>query len=79
MRTCDMQFVNNSSTFSYQMNNLGSEGMPTFVIVGFQSNRSNSQTANSAIFDNWNVLSAYASLNSINYPATHIRVKVFNE
>ena len=42
--------------------------VPRFIIVGFQTDKSDNQMENSSIFDNVHVKNIYAMLNSNKYP-----------
>ena len=45
-----------------------------FIIVGFQTNKNNSQTTNPALFNHVNVKSIHCTLNSVRYPKTDYKI-----
>ena len=72
---CDSASIpQNSTTFSWRLAVKSSPEVPRFIIVAFQSNKSNSQEQNPSIFDNVNVNTIYATLNSEKYPKTDYNI-----
>ena len=57
-------------TFTWRLGVKSSPDIPRFIIVGFQTNKSNSQTTNPATFDNCGVRNIYVTLNAKRYPDT---------
>ena len=71
MLQCDTTQVSATSTnFTWRLGVKSSPDIPRFIIVGFQTNRNNSQAFNPAIFDNLNVRNIYVTLNAKRYPDT---------
>ena len=71
MLQCDISSVPDTSTnFTWRLGVKSSPDIPRFIIVGFQSDRINSQAFNPAIFDNLNVRNIYVTLNAKRYPDT---------
>src|SRR6478609_5951332 len=68
-RTTDSTVVTETWAFSWRTNVLSGVEKPRWIIIGFQTNKSENQEQNPAIFDNLNLSKAYAKLNSVNYPA----------
>ena len=68
-RTTDSTVVTETRAFSWRTNVLSGVEKPRWIIVGFQTNKSETQEQNPAVFDNLNLSKAYAKLNSVNYPA----------
>src|SRR6478609_244735 len=68
-RTTDSTIVTETRAFSWRTNVLSGVEKPRWIIVGFQTNKSENQEQNPAVFDNLNLSKAYAKLNSVNYPA----------
>ena len=58
----------NSAAFSWRLSVKSSPEVPHFIIVGFQTNKSNNQKQNPSVFDSVNVNNIYVMLNSIRYP-----------
>ena len=57
-------------TFTWRLGVKSSPDIPRFIIVGFQTDKSNNQTANPAIFDHCEVRNIYVTLNAKRYPDT---------
>ena len=57
-------------TFTWRLGVKSSPDIPRFIIVGFQTGKSNDQTTNPAIFDNCEVRNIYVTLNAKRYPDT---------
>ena len=75
MIQCDSASIpQNSTSFSWRLSIKSSPEVPRFIIVGFQTGRSNNQVVNSSVFDNVNVSNIYAMLNSVRYPTTDYNI-----
>ena len=62
MLQCDSSHVPDTSTnFTWRLGVKSSPDIPRFIIVGFQSDKINSQAFNPAIFDNLNVRNIYVT------------------
>ena len=71
MLQCDSSHVPATSTnFTWRLGVKSSPDIPRFIIVGFQTDKNNSQAFNPAIFDNLNVRNIYVTLNAKRYPDT---------
>ena len=71
MLQCDSSQVPATSTnFTWRLGVKSSPDIPRFIIVGFQTDKNNSQAFNPAIFDNLNVRNIYVTLNAKRYPDT---------
>ena len=71
MLQCDStQVPANTSSFVWRLGVKSSPDIPRFIIVGFQTNRNNSQVRNPALFDNLNIRNIYVTLNAKRYPDT---------
>ena len=57
-------------TFTWRLGVKSSPDIPRFIIVGFQTDKSNDQTANPAIFNDCGVRNIYVTLNAKRYPDT---------
>ena len=66
---CSNASVPHTTLFTWDLQGAASTGVPRFIIVGFQANKSNNQRQNPAIFNNVGVKNIYVTLNSKNYPA----------
>ena len=74
MIQCDTASIPQTTSFSWRLSVKSSPEVPRFIIVGFQTNKSNSQTENPALFNNVNVSNIYVMLNSIRYPTTDYNI-----
>ena len=68
MIQCDSVSVNQATTFAWRLGLKSSPEVPRFIISGFQTNKSASQSQNPSTFDHVNVKNIYATLNSTRYP-----------
>ena len=72
---CDSASIpQNSTSFSWRLAVKSSPEVPRFIIVAFQTDKSNDQLQNPSIFDNVNVSNIYATLNSEKYPKTDYNI-----
>ena len=75
MIQCDSASIpQNSTKFSWRLSVKSSPEVPRFIIVSFQSGKSNDQEQNPSIFDNVNVSNIYAMLNSEKYPTADYNI-----
>ena len=75
MIQCDSALIpQNSTSFSWRLSVKSSPEVPRFIIVAFQSGKSNNQLQNPSIFDNVNVSNIYTMLNSVRYPTTDYNI-----
>lgn len=68
-RQCESISVDQTRNFSWTLSSKTSPELPRYIIVGFQTGKSGSQTTNPSIFDHVNVTMIRAKLNSDQYPA----------
>ena len=68
MIQCDSVPVPQTTSFTWRLAVKSSPEVPRFIIVGFQTNKSNRQEVNPAVFNNVRVKNIYATLNSTRYP-----------
>ena len=64
----DKATIPQSTSFSWRPSVKSSPEVPRFIIVGFQTDKSNDQEQNPSIFGNLNVRNIYVMLNSMRYP-----------
>ena len=74
MLQCDSASVPQSRSFSWRLSVKSSPEVPRFIIIGFQSGKSNDQQQNPSIFDNVNITNIYAMLNSTRYPTVDYNI-----
>ena len=68
MLQCDNIPVPQHAPFTWRLGVKSSPDIPRFIIVGFQTNKNNSQETNPAIFDHCQVRNIYVTLNAKRYP-----------
>ena len=68
-RQCDTITVPESTSFTWRLSVKASPERTSYVIIGFQTDKSGDQLKNPAIFDNCGVKNMYIMLNSTRYPA----------
>ena len=75
MIQCDSAPIpQNVTSFSWRLSVKSSPEVPRFILVGFQSGKSNNQLQNPSIFDNVNVSNIYVMLNSVRYPTADYNI-----
>ena len=74
MITCSNASVPQTTSFTWDLPGNPSTEVPRFIIVGFQTNKSNNQRQNPAIFNNMGVNNIYVTLNSKKYPTTDYNI-----
>ena len=76
MLQCDSASVpDNSTSFSWRLSVKSSPEIPRFIIIGFQTDKNNSQKTNPSIFDSLTVNNIYVMLNSTRYPTTDYNIE----
>ena len=68
MIQCDSASIPQTTSFSWRLSVKSSPEVPRFIIVAFQTAKSNNQEANPSTFDYVNVSNIYVMLNSMRYP-----------
>ena len=71
-RNTDSAVVSQTREFSWRINVISGIEKPRWIIVGFQTDKNETQEQNPAVFDNLNLENAYVKLNSDKYPAEDI-------
>ena len=74
MIQCDNASIPQMRGFSWRLSVKSSPEVPRFIIVGFQTGKSNNQKQNPSLFDNVNVSNIYVMLNSMRYPTTDYNI-----
>ncbi|XP_067943087.1 uncharacterized protein [Watersipora subatra] len=67
MRQCDTIAVPQTTNFTWRLGVKSSSEKPRYIIVGFQTNKSGDQETNPSLFDNLDVITIHAMLNSTRY------------
>ena len=79
MIQCESASIPQATSFSWRLGVKSSPEVPRYIIVGFQTNKSGNQKANTSLFDNVNVSNIYVMLNSITYPTTDYNISFLSQ
>ena len=79
MIQCDSASIPQVTSFSWRLSVKSSPEVPRFIIVGFQTGKSNIQTANASTFNKVNVSNIYVMLNSMRYPTTDYNISFLSQ
>ena len=79
MIQCDTASIPQTNSFSWRLSVKSSPKVPRFIIVGFQTGKTNSQTENISTFNNVNVSNIYVMLNSIKYPTADYNISFLSQ
>ena len=74
MLQCDSASIPQATSFSWRLSVKSSPEVPRFIIVGFQTNKSDNQLTNPSIFNHVNVSNIYVMLNSMRYLTTDYNI-----
>ena len=74
MMQCVNASVPQTTLFTWDLKSTESAEVPRFIIVGFQTNKSNKQRQNPAVFSNVGVNNIYVTLNSKKYPTADYNI-----
>ena len=74
MIQCDAASVPQTTSFTWRLAVKSSPEVPRFIIIGFQTNKCDSQRQNPAIFNNVGVKNIHATLNSTRYPEVDYQI-----
>lgn len=69
MRQCDSIAVPQSTQFTWRLAAKAGREKPRWIIVGFQTDRSNDQVHNASVFDHCRLKNIHVNLNAERYPA----------
>jgi len=67
-RTSEQITLTQTMQFNWRLSVTGGVEKPRYIIIGFQTAKSDTQEENPAVFDNLNLVNAYVTLNSERYP-----------
>ena len=71
-RTSEQTTMTQTQNFTWRLSVTGGVEKPRWIIVGFQTDRIDTQQQNPAVFNNLALKNAYVTLNSERYPMTDI-------
>ena len=77
MIQCDSASIPQVTSFSWRLSVKSSPEVPRFIIVGYQTGKSNIQTANASTFNN--VSNIYVMLNSMRYLTTDYNISFLSQ
>jgi hypothetical protein len=67
-RTSEQISLTQTSAFTWRLSVTGGVEKPRWILIGFQTSRTDDQVQNPAVFDNLNLKNVHATLNSEKYP-----------
>ena len=79
MIQCDSASIPQALMFSWRLSVKSSPEVPRFIIVGFQTGKSNDQKQNPSLFNNVNVSNIYVMLNSMRYPTADYNISFLGQ
>ena len=71
-RTSEQVTLTQTNKFTWRLSVTGGVEKPRWIIIGFQTNRTDEQVQNPAVFDHLNLKNVHATLNSVRYPMSDI-------
>jgi len=71
-RTTEQITLTQTQQFTWRLSVTSGIEKPRYIIIGFQTDKSDDQEQNPAVFDNLNLINAYVALNSERYPLSDI-------
>jgi hypothetical protein len=71
-RSSEQITITQTQRFTWRLSVASGVERPRWLIIGFQTNRSDTQQQNPAVFDNLNLKNAHVTLNSVRYPMSDI-------
>ena len=77
-KTYEFTAVPQSTVFTWKLQLASGKQKPRYLVLGFQTGRTNDQLTNNATFDPLNVLDAYVVLNTVRYPYAQVDTNLAN-
>ena len=71
-RTSEQITLTQTQQFTWRLSVTGGIEKPRWIIVGFQTDKTDTQIQNPAVFDNLDLTNAYVTLNSERYPLSDV-------
>ena len=71
-RTSEQITLTQTQQFTWRLSVTGGIEKPRWIIVGFQTDKTDNQKQNPAVFDNLDLTNAYVTLNSERYPLADV-------
>jgi len=71
-RTSEQTAVTQTQNFTWRLSVTGGVEKPRWIIIGFQTDKMDTQQQNPAVFNNLNLKNAYVTLNSERYPMNDV-------
>ena len=67
-RSCKQITLTQTQTYTWRLSVTGGVEKPRYIVIAFQTDKSDDQEQNPAIFDNLQLINAYVTLNSERFP-----------
>lgn len=71
-RTTEQTILTQTQSYTWRLSVTGGVEKPRWIIIGFQTDKMDTQQQNPAVFNNLNLKNAYVTLNSERYPKSEI-------
>ena len=71
-RSCEQITLTQTQNYSWRLSVTGGVEKPRYIVIAFQTDKSDDQKQNPAIFDNLQLINAYDTLNSERFPTSDI-------
>ena len=71
-RSCEQITLTQTQSYTWRLSVTGGVEKPRYIIIAFQTDTSDDQEQNPAVFDNLNLTNAYVTLNSERFPTSDI-------
>jgi hypothetical protein len=77
-RTCEQTMLTQTLNYTWRLSVTGGVEKPRWIIIGFQTDKVDTQQQNPAVFNNLHLKNAYVTLNSERYPKNDMIMTNFN-
>ena len=71
-RSCEQITLTQTQNYTWRLSVTGCVEKPRYIIIAFQTDKSDDQEQNPAVFDNLQLINAYVTLNSERFPTSDI-------
>ena len=71
-RSCEQITLTQTQNYTWRLSVTGGVEKPRYIVIAFQTDKSDDQEQNPAIFDNLQLINAYVTLNSERFPTSDI-------
>ena len=77
-RSCEQITLTQTQNYTWRLSVTGGVEKPRYIVIAFQTDKSDDQEQNPAIFDNLQLINAYVTLNSERFPTSDIITNLCN-